>query len=153
MRQTPAWRLLWSGFTTPSWTLAERTFARFSTLKSVLVDGIEILLWPHRAGLGAFVAPWSFDLWFDDVGLGSITADRRPLSYGNYAAYVDRYRALDGRDRAEILKAALARREEYLDMGPAEWEHYLVRSHESGLDEAAFLRTILQFIEAWRKQR
>lgn len=105
-----------------------------------LVDGVEILLWPHSGGWGAFVAPWAFDLWFDREGRGSIDANRGPLNVGDYPSSVDRYRALDGPSKSKILKAALVARDEYRDLRLDQWEQYSVRLHEPGLDEAAFLQ-------------
>ena len=118
-----------------------------------VADGIEILLWPHTMGLSAFVAPWTFDLEYDDRARATIDAGREPLNVGNYPRSVDRYRTLDGPGRAQILKAALASRDDDRDLRPGDLEGYLVRHGVPGIDEAAFLRIVAGFVHAWRRER
>ena len=116
-----------------------------------LIEGIDILLWSHPTGMSAFAAPWTFDLEVDAKGNATIDANRGPLSVGDYPRSVDRYRVLNGPERAAILKAALLRCDDYRGLLPGSWQHYLVRQDESGIDEAAFLGIVAAFIEAWRR--
>ena len=103
-------------------------------------------------GMSAFAAPWVFDLEYDAKGNATIDADRGPLSVEDYPRSVDRYRVLDARGRAAILKAALLRRDDYIGLLPGSWEHHLVRHTQPGIDEAAFLHVVAAFVHAWRRR-
>ena len=83
-----------------------------------LIDGIDILLWSHPTGMSAFAVPWTFDLEYDEKGNAAIDANRGTLSVEDYPRSVDRYRVLDARGRAAILKVALLRRDDYIGLLP-----------------------------------
>jgi hypothetical protein len=116
------------------------------------VDGIEILLWPNPNGMSAFVAPWVFDLEYDAQGNGTIDAWATPLNVRDYPSSVDRYRVLGVADRARILKAAHASRDDYRNRSHV-FEQYVVCQGEAGIDEAKFLQIVSDFIQAWRKRQ
>lgn len=114
-------------------------------------DGIEILLWPHPRGWSAFAAPWVFDLEYDTQARATIDASFFRLNVGDYPSSIDRYRVLDGPARSRILKAALARREDYLAMKGASAGH-LVRHRQPVVDRDAFVTIAAAFVKAWRRE-
>lgn len=116
-------------------------------MESRLVEDIEILLWPNPLGLSAFATPFVFDLEYDAEKCATIDASYSRLI--DYPSGLDRYRVLKGPDRAVILKAALARREDFIHLKGAFGGH-LVKHREPGIDEAEFLQIVARFIQAWR---
>ena len=123
--------------------------AESSPMTAHLVEDVDILLWPHPTGLSAFAAPFVLDLEYDAEGGGG-TIDASSTHLRDHPYGFDRYRVLDGPGRACVLKAALARRDNYRLFSPDSFGGYLVRHHEPGIDEAAFLRIVAAFIHAWR---
>ncbi len=119
-------------------------------MTELVEEGVAILLWSHPTGMSAYAAPWVFDLEYDKEGRATVDAFFTRLNVGDYPSAIDRYRVLTAPERARVLRAALARRDDWLRLRN-DFEQYLVKHRESGIDEAEFLRVVARFIHAWRR--